>query len=395
LPLPSSTAIGLIDGVAVSEPAMELPANAGVAVQRGASVLQVTPARCCRLHHARPTCTRPAPRWPRRRWPVRRASGSQRGLPIAANRCASLKAKGLLTAPPPPSQAERRCKLRDYGWEPESAVLHASLAAFEVAPAVAVTFANALSRASVADHLCGFSYAATDADGTVTALAPALWRPCSPPATACRPRQRRSAHQQPGRPGLARDDLVSSTPSGLADWNLDGALCLRNLVTGSDAKALALQAGHGRDPAQRQSARQAGDHRARPRRRAAAGEPHLAALYRAEPQVSRARQPAVATSRSPTPSTSTPSSACPPCCPATTPATCPLHVYLNRALDAVYEHLRHGKPLPASQVVRTTPRGGSPGSRAGAHRRQRAADPASPAQADAIGMHGNTLVIPD
>ena len=39
----------------------------------------------------------------------------------------------------------------------------------------------------------------------------------------------------------------------------------------------------------------------------------------------------------------------------------PLHVYLNRALDAMYAHLRHGKPLPPSQVVRTTPRGGAPG----------------------------------
>ena len=39
----------------------------------------------------------------------------------------------------------------------------------------------------------------------------------------------------------------------------------------------------------------------------------------------------------------------------------PLHVYLNRALDAMYEHLSAGKPLPASQVVRTVPRAGAPG----------------------------------
>eukprot|EP01034_Spumella_vulgaris_P035065 gene35065-43236_t len=40
----------------------------------------------------------------------------------------------------------------------------------------------------------------------------------------------------------------------------------------------------------------------------------------------------------------------------------PLHVYLNRALDAMYDHLASGKTLPASQVVRTVPRGGTPGS---------------------------------
>ncbi|KAB2892663.1 MAG: hypothetical protein F9K40_18010, partial [Kofleriaceae bacterium] len=40
----------------------------------------------------------------------------------------------------------------------------------------------------------------------------------------------------------------------------------------------------------------------------------------------------------------------------------PLHVYLTRALDAMYDTLSTGKPLPASQVVRTVPRGGTAGS---------------------------------
>src|SRR5262249_19101650 len=39
----------------------------------------------------------------------------------------------------------------------------------------------------------------------------------------------------------------------------------------------------------------------------------------------------------------------------------PLHVYLIRSLDWMYDHLTNGKPLPPSQVVRTTPRGGTPG----------------------------------
>jgi hydroxybutyrate-dimer hydrolase len=38
----------------------------------------------------------------------------------------------------------------------------------------------------------------------------------------------------------------------------------------------------------------------------------------------------------------------------------PLHVYLNRALDAMYAHLTTGQPLPPSQVVRTIPRCGPP-----------------------------------
>ncbi|MGE5142679.1 MAG: 3-hydroxybutyrate oligomer hydrolase family protein [Acidobacteriota bacterium] len=35
----------------------------------------------------------------------------------------------------------------------------------------------------------------------------------------------------------------------------------------------------------------------------------------------------------------------------------PVHVYLQRALNAMYDHLKNGTPLPPSQVVRTTPRG--------------------------------------
>ena len=35
----------------------------------------------------------------------------------------------------------------------------------------------------------------------------------------------------------------------------------------------------------------------------------------------------------------------------------PVHVYLQRALNAMYERVKHGTPLPPSQVVRTIPRG--------------------------------------
>lgn len=41
----------------------------------------------------------------------------------------------------------------------------------------------------------------------------------------------------------------------------------------------------------------------------------------------------------------------------------PLVLYEQRALDAVYANLKNGTPLPPSQVVRTTARGGTPGPR--------------------------------
>ena len=39
----------------------------------------------------------------------------------------------------------------------------------------------------------------------------------------------------------------------------------------------------------------------------------------------------------------------------------PLHVYFLQALNAVYNNLKSNVPLPPSQLVRTIPRGGNPG----------------------------------
>jgi hydroxybutyrate-dimer hydrolase len=74
----------------------------------------------------------------------------------------------------------------------------------------------------------------------------------------------------------------------------------------------------------------------------------------------------------------------------------PLNYYLIQALDLMYAHLKSGKPLPLSQVVHTTPRGGTPGS----------APPISaainlppiklsPPAADRIRFSANTLSIPE
>jgi hydroxybutyrate-dimer hydrolase len=38
----------------------------------------------------------------------------------------------------------------------------------------------------------------------------------------------------------------------------------------------------------------------------------------------------------------------------------PLHYYLTQGLDMMYAHLKHGKPLPPSQVIRAVPRGLDP-----------------------------------
>ena len=73
----------------------------------------------------------------------------------------------------------------------------------------------------------------------------------------------------------------------------------------------------------------------------------------------------------------------------------PLHVYLNRALDAVYANLHSGTPLPASQVLRTVPRGGVAGAAPTITAANVPAIATVPAAADAISFSGTTVTIPD
>lgn len=388
---------GLIDGVAVSEPVLQLPADLDVQVQRGDTVVPVSGKplidtityanlyQPCAALSAQLAGT-----------PFQASYVAGFGL-IAGNRCAALKARGLLEADILAAQADEALqKLRDYGWEPGSDALHASHIAFEVAPAVAVTFANALARASVKDHLCGYSFAATDASGAIVPIDPAQLAQAFATGNGVPPQALPNIQLINNlSPGGAVRDLVSLSPStGAMDWNLDGALCLRNLLTGSDPQAVALRAGldetrrtgnlrgkpaiivHGRDDALIPV-----NHNARP---------YLALNQRVEGNRSRLSYLEITNAQHFDGFIGLPA-----VLPGYDSRYVPGHVYLNHALDAVYEHLRHGRPLPPSQVVRTVPRGGTPGA-APAITADHVPPPSlDPAPGDRIVVSGNTVRVPD
>ena len=163
---------------------------------------------------------------------------------LAANRCSALKTKGLLTASTTATQAsEALAKLQAYGWEPEAGSQIATLAGFEVAPAVAVTFANALARASVKDNLCGYSFAATTAAGKVTTVDATALAQMYATGNGVPPSSGVQLVNNNALGGPVRDLLSVSPSTGLADMGLDGALCLRNLVTGTAGVAAQLNTG--------------------------------------------------------------------------------------------------------------------------------------------------------
>lgn len=389
---------GLISGVAVSEPAIEMPANPGVTVQRGSTTLAVTGKTLVDFTtyaNLYQSCAALAPSVSNSPYAAAFSAGfAGAALPIAPNRCAALVAAGLLSGGTVADQAEESLqKLRSYGWEPESNDLHASLAAFEVAPAVAVTFANSLSRASVKDHLCGFSYAAITATGAVGPLAPEALAGMFATGNGVPPASGVQLINNDGKFGAGRD-FLSFNAAGVADWNTAGALCLRNLVTGIDTAAKKLQAGL-------DETRRNGNLR---------GKPTLIVHGRDDAllPVSHTSRPYAALNKKVEGAASKLSYlevtnaqhfdgfiGLPAVLPGYDTRYVPLHVYLNRALDAMYEHLASGKALPASQVVRTLPRGGVPGSAPAITAANVPPLATLPAAGDAIAITAGAISIPD
>jgi hydroxybutyrate-dimer hydrolase len=293
------------------------------------------------------------------------------GRPAA--RCAGLYAKGLLPASANTLalQAEAALdKLLEYGWLPDSNVLHASHYRFAT-NAIAVTYSNTYGRFSVADNLCGFSFANTDAAGNV-----------APQSLAAQASIFATGNGVPPTTGVnivyndsfggAKLDLLGVSPStGALDYALDGAICHRNLVEGRDivtgerlrgaARAASHDVRHGLADVQltarlkdlpaiivqgRSDALVPVNHASRAyyakNKASAKGAPNLRYIEVTNAQHFDAFLPGGAVFG------------------GYEQRFVPLHVYLIRALDAMYDHLTSGSPLPASQVVRGVPRCGPP-----------------------------------
>ena len=390
---------GWIDGVAVSEPAVELPANPGVSIRRGANAVPVSARTLIDFTTYAQVYQ-----------PCASLAASLAGTPFQASyaagfgalaglRCSSLQAKGLLTATTTAAQAEEAlAKLRAYGWEDEASRLHPSLAAFEVAPAVAVTFANALARASVQERLCGYGYGATSALGVPQALdAVALAGMFAtgngvPPAVGVQLINERNVA------GPVRDLFSRSPSTGLTDLNLDGALCLRALADPDQPAATVLaqrlRAGvdetrrngnlqgkpaiivHGRDDALLPASHTSRPYYALNRKiEGAASKLSYIEVTNAQHFDSFIGLPTIL--------------------PGYDSRYIPLHVYLNRAMDAVYAHLTTGAALPTSQVLRTVPRGGVAGAAPAITATNVPEIVATPAAADRIDYSAGVLTIPD
>ena len=322
------------------------------------------------------------------------------------NRCAGLKVKGLLTATTQQAQSDEALqKLHQAGYEADSDLLHATHFSTYATPAVALTYANAYARASVKDNLCGYSFA------VVNANAPAPVSSTTANSTGVAQIFGNGNGVPPMAPiqiinnssvGGALLDQASTSPStNAADFNIDGAACLRGLWTGTVdgsgaaltgtllAQSNALKSGV-------QELLKAGRVHGIPtilvqgRNDALVPINHASrAYYGANKMAEGANSPVVyyevtnaqhfdafigAFSGYQT-------------------RFIPLHRYVIASLDFMYAHLRFGSAIPPSQVVRTTPR--AQGSDVVTKSQNVPDIPAAPAAADQITFSNGTLNVPD
>ena len=360
---------GLIDGVAVSEPQVQLRDVGGLSITQGnvpasrigsslvdyftyASLYQP----CAAL--AQPLSMSAA------FWPAAFTTAGQ-------NRCTGLKEKGLLTATTLEAQAsEALQRLHAYGWGPEHDFLHQSH--YRLATnAIAVTYVNAAGRFRVQDQVCGFSFANTDATGKPVAQAPATLAGLFasgngvPPTSGVNIVYNPAVNADGTAAGPVLDFLALSPSTRRADFALDGALCLRAMATGIDPVSGQPLTGTLNADARKvrkgiSEVQIAGTASGKPtlvvagRNDALIPPNHASRAYIGKGLMGQAGAPLryveVTNAQhfdsflgfGPLLGYDT--------------RFVPLHYYFNQAMDAMYAHLRNQKPLPDSQVIRTTPR---------------------------------------
>src|SRR5471030_546053 len=267
--------------------------------------------------------------------------------------------KGLLTgANLAAQQNDAYARLHAYGWLPDSDVLQVAHAGTNIL--VAVSYAYAYGKFSVTDKLCGFSFAQTDANGLPVAFT------ATPKATSFAAQNGIVGNviYENAIGGAVGYPFGASPSSGLVDQSLDGFLCLRALATGVDP----VTGGALNETLAAQSARVLAGVAAVKASGNLHGKPAIIVQGRSDTliPVNNASRAYLALNASVEGSNSklryievsnanhfdSFSNALPA-------SIVPLHVYLIRALDAMYAYLKTAQALPPSQVVRTVTRAGN------------------------------------
>jgi len=381
----------LIDGVAVSEPNVQLAPGAPLRIERAGLPAYTAGSRPLYDYFSYGNLLQPCAALASAAagGPFAYAGGTAF---VAGNRCSALAAAGLVTGATTQARADDAlARLQAYGWEPDANLLHASHFLF-ASPAIAVTYANAHGRARVNENLCGFSFAAVDGTGAVVPANPALVNGVFGTGNGVPPSGATMGLVYNNAVGGARSHTAAASPStGALDFAFDGANCLRQLWTGSSPDAMRVRAGVA------EVAQRTANLRGKPAIVVHGrndtlipvnfnSRPYVLRNAQVEGSASNLRYVEVANAQH--------FDAFLPFAGYDTRYV-PLHLYFVRAMDAMWAHLRQGTPLPGSQLVRTTPRGGTPGAATPITAANVPAIAALPAAADAIVIEAGVLKLPN
>ncbi len=379
---------GLIDGVAVGEPEAQVNLPATIVIKRGSTTITgggKSLLEYFTIANLYEPCAALATA----------AAGSPLLVGVSAafatNRCNALAAKGLISGSTPTALGDAAlAKLLASGWEAEAIPFMPTHYLFAVLP-VAITYANTYAKASVKDNLCGYSVGGAVVSGNVTAVA------AIPAAQGFG-----TGNGVPGAGltilnnnsvGGTQADAASVSPStGQFDYNYDGAQCLADLLTAQNATGTTIRASI-------EAVKRTGNLR---------GKPAIIVQGRSDTllPVNHTGRPYYALNKSVDTSSKLSyyevtnaqhfdSFVGTAAFAGYDTRLVPLHRYLVQALDIMYANLKNGTPIPPSQVVRTTPRGGTPGAAPAITSANVPPIATTPAAGDTITFSANTLTVPN
>jgi hydroxybutyrate-dimer hydrolase len=323
----------------------------------------------------------------------------------ATARCDGLAAKGLVSgATTAERAADALARLHAYGWTADNDTMHNAHYGLGNGPILSAMYTMAYGRFAADANLCRTSFAAASATGDVVAAAPAALAQSFATANGTANGTPATVIYNDSVGGAKAWQFAVSPSTGAADLGLDNALCQHALVSGKDpATGAALTASSTPTKADSDKVR-AGIaevlHNANLR-----GKPAIIVAGRSDALVPVNNNARAYTALNRTVEGASSKlryievlngqhfDAFLPFAGFDTRFV-PLHPYFNQAMDAMWAHLKSGAALPANQVVRTTPRGGTPGAAPAITAANVPPFVAAPAAADQIGFAGTSITVP-